>query len=125
MPTYEEIFGPTYETPIENYPEDYLNKRIVYPIRKGKESETRFGQQPKNRIDQIVEEPARINKTQNELSAEEAQTRKESITLQNTEAVAKTRIQLDLIADQVARTKKTATTPVTITKTGKSGDNII
>lgn len=122
MPTYEEVFGPTYETPIENYPNDYLNKKLVYPVRKGKESQIRFGH-PQSRIDQIIEEPDRIEKQQNELKSEGYSSKKEAVALQNAEALPqKNKLRLELVA---GHGKSGIAAPVTISKTSKSGDNII
>lgn len=126
MPTYEEIFGPTYDTPIENYPEDYLNKTIVYPVKRSKESETTFGRQPKNRIDQIVEEPEKVRKVGSEIQTDPYSSKKEEVALQNVDSVPnKTRLQLDLVANEIQQAKGKRSAPISVAKTSKRGDNII
>lgn len=124
MPTYEEIFGSkVYDTPIENYPEDYLNTRIVYPIKKSKESQTRFGRQAKNRIDQIVEEPERISKSQTDIPESDRVAKQQSL-LNTPESVEKRRLEFEQFFDS-RTSKQTAVTTIGIGKTNKRGDNII
>lgn len=133
MPTYEQIFGPTYDQ-IENYPEEYLEKKIRYPIKRSKDP--RFGEQTKNRIDQIIEEPKRIGKNnaaQSDFAAagEPANQLKKSNSAQDkahnpieaTAAVTEKRQQQIGVSELIGKTKPRM--PAASSKINKSGDNTI
>lgn len=138
MPTYEEIFGPTYDQ-ISDYPEEYLNKKISYPIKRSKEP--RFGEAPRGRLDDIIAGTERAGKKAPE-QADPADpengvvSKEQGIVTTPGNTNEKVRQSVETVSEQTQKRKQPVTSvnyvskyktgmPVSSNKTGKSGDNVI